>query len=240
MVYGAWPDNPVPLTEEAPLRPNAGLAFAVEQAELERLVADWKSDHPGVAVVVLRAAPALPPRGGTWLERVWRGSVPVRVRGAAPPVQFVHLDDLAAAVLLACAGTVEGTFNVAPDGWIAGDDARALAGGSARPAFPERVARRVAALFWRAHLTEVPPGVLPWLVHPWVIANDRLRALGWTPEHTNEEAYVAGHEVSRWRAALTRRRQQVVLGAAGAGVAGAAAAITTFVRGRRRAGRSNP
>jgi nucleoside-diphosphate-sugar epimerase len=29
MVYGAWSDNPVPLTEEAPVRPNPEFSFAV-------------------------------------------------------------------------------------------------------------------------------------------------------------------------------------------------------------------
>ncbi|MBV9042245.1 MAG: hypothetical protein JOZ68_14660, partial [Acidimicrobiia bacterium] len=28
MVYGAWPNNPVPLTEDAPMRPNPDFAFA--------------------------------------------------------------------------------------------------------------------------------------------------------------------------------------------------------------------
>ena len=39
MVYGAWPNNPVPLTEDAPLRPNPGVTFATQKAEIERLVA---------------------------------------------------------------------------------------------------------------------------------------------------------------------------------------------------------
>ena len=35
--YGAWANNPVPLTEDAPLRPNPDLDFAVRAAERERL-----------------------------------------------------------------------------------------------------------------------------------------------------------------------------------------------------------
>src|SRR5689334_6340743 len=31
MVYGAWPGSPVPLTEDAPVRPNPGLAYAVQK-----------------------------------------------------------------------------------------------------------------------------------------------------------------------------------------------------------------
>src|SRR5256714_5153517 len=46
-VYGAWPNNPVPLTEDAPLRPNNELDFAVRAAERERLASDFPRHHPG-------------------------------------------------------------------------------------------------------------------------------------------------------------------------------------------------
>jgi len=36
LVYGAWPNNPVPLTEDAPVRPNAELLYAVQRAHLEQ------------------------------------------------------------------------------------------------------------------------------------------------------------------------------------------------------------
>jgi len=48
VVYGAWPDNPIPLPEDAPLRPNTGFAFAIAHAEAERLVAER---IPDVAIV---------------------------------------------------------------------------------------------------------------------------------------------------------------------------------------------
>ena len=46
-VYGAWANNPVPLTEAATLRPNPELEFAVRAAERERIASDWKDEHPG-------------------------------------------------------------------------------------------------------------------------------------------------------------------------------------------------
>ena len=46
-VYGAWPTNPLPLTEDAPLRPNPGFNAAVHAAEVERLLAEWQHEHPG-------------------------------------------------------------------------------------------------------------------------------------------------------------------------------------------------
>ena len=59
--YGAWANNPVPLTEDAPLRPNPDLDFAVRAAERERLAADWKHEHPGATVGASTRGPA---RGG--------------------------------------------------------------------------------------------------------------------------------------------------------------------------------
>ncbi len=49
-VYGAWPANPVPITEAAAVRPNPELDFAVRAAERERLGAEWKLDHPGTTL----------------------------------------------------------------------------------------------------------------------------------------------------------------------------------------------
>ena len=41
-----------------PLRPDPGLAFAVQKAEIERLTSEWRDQHPGTTVTVLRPATA--------------------------------------------------------------------------------------------------------------------------------------------------------------------------------------
>jgi UDP-glucose 4-epimerase len=156
-VYGAWPNNPVPLTEDATLRPNPGFAPAVHAAEVERLLGDWHEEHP-----------------------------------AGPPVQVVHVDDLVGALLLAVRDDLPGTYNVAADGWLSADDARALLPRSLLPALPAQLLERLLARLWASGLGDVPPNVVPYLVHPWVVANDRLRAAGWRPHHTNEEAIIEG------------------------------------------------
>src|SRR5205814_10540096 len=60
-VYGAWADNRVPLTQDAPLRPNPGFSPAVHAAEVERMLAEWRDEHPGSLVTILRTAPVLGP-----------------------------------------------------------------------------------------------------------------------------------------------------------------------------------
>lgn len=233
-VYGAWPSNPVPLTEDAPLRPNPELEFAVRAAERERLAVEWKSDHPGVTIAILRPAVPVAEDASGWLARALKAAAAVRAVGNDdPPEQYVHLDDLADAIVLAQRTRLDGPFNVAPDGWIAGDQVRALAG-VPRVRVPEPVARRIASARWKLGLAPAPPGLLPYTVHPWVIANDRLKAAGWRPGSTNEEAYVAAHRPAPWATVSPQRRQELALGGAAAALAGAAAGAVALIRKARR------
>ncbi|MDQ2650773.1 MAG: NAD-dependent dehydratase, partial [Actinomycetota bacterium] len=103
-----------------------------------------------------------------------------------------------------------------------------------RVQLPERVAVRLAHLRHRWGIGATPPELLPFLVHPWVVANDRLKADGWTPASTNEEAFVASHKPGPWQTLSPTRRQELALGVAGATIVGAVAAAVVVVRRRRR------
>jgi nucleoside-diphosphate-sugar epimerase len=223
-VYGAWPDNPVPLSETIALRPNPGAPFAVGHAEGERLVADWKAARPGSTATVLRPTTTVTPGERTRLSPLLAGYAGVAVRGASRPVQAVHVDDVAAAVSLAVDQRLDGIFNVAPDGWIADSIARAVAGGPLRLSLPRALVERV---------TRLSPAVLAYTMHPWVVANDRLRAEGWKPEHSNEEALVATQAAS-WRDFSPRRRQELALGVTGLTLAGSVAGAIALIRRHSR------
>jgi nucleoside-diphosphate-sugar epimerase len=186
-VYGAWPNNPVPLTEDAPLRPNAHFSPAVQGAEVERLLAAWRSEHPDVVVTTLRSAPVVGPGTERLPARMLLGRPPLRVRGAARPIQVVHVDDLVAALVLVTTSPRPGVYNVAADGWLDASDADALMGARGLPAMPAEALTRALRRTWELGIGDVPPGVVPYLTEPWVIANDRLRAIGWSPRRTNED-----------------------------------------------------
>ncbi len=227
-VYGAWANNPVPLTEAAPLRPNPGFSPAVQAAEVERLLADWRDDHPGVVVTTLRSAPVLGLGAERLPARLLLGRPPLRIRGATPPVQAVHVDDLVAALALLVLEDHPGTFNVASDGWLEPAALQALVSPPVLPALPRDLAARVLRVTWQLGIGDIPPGVVPYLEHPWVIANDALRGLGWAPRHGNEEAIVDG------LSSLGRRTSgRVLLALAAGGLAGAAVTAWRLRRGRR-------
>jgi nucleoside-diphosphate-sugar epimerase len=235
-VYGAWPDNAVPLPEDAAIRPNPGFAFAEEKAEAERLVAEWSDAHPQAAVAVLRPAVTVGAAGPALYRALARTAAP-RSFDSGRPMQFLHVDDLVSAVAVVWRQRLSGVFNVAPDGWIADDTARTLTGGVPHVTLPGRMAGEVSAWGWRLVRYGTPREALAYVVHPWVLANDRLHAAGWHPAHTNEEALVSADDRARWPDLPLSRRQGLVLAGALAGVTaagGGALGLASAVAARRR------
>lgn len=228
-VYGAWPDNPVPLTEDAPLRPNDGFTFATDKLRIEELAAELRVRDRDVQVAVLRPTVALAEDERSWVSAALASAAGVSAGDMDPPSQFLHFDDLADAVVLAADRRLDGAYNVAPDGWIPPDQMREFAT-LPRPRVPVWVADQVVQWRWRLGLSRTPPEILPWTIHPWVIANDKLRAEGWTPQHSNEEAYVLGTAPGPLETLSPKRRQELALAVAGGAIVAAGAGVAALVR----------
>jgi len=222
MVYGAWANNPVPLTEDAPMRPNPGFAYATAKAESERIAVEWRDANADAVLAVLRPVTVLGGDDDSRLVHLLRDVLPAGIADPIPPVQYLHGDDLADAVVLAATGGLDGVFNVAPDGWMSEEEARALSAGPVSMRLPRRLQPVLGP--------DVPDDVRPYLVHPWVVANDRLRAEGWAPRYSSEEAFVAGAGVPRWQSLSLGRRQAIALGGVAAAVAGGVAAGVAVYR----------
>jgi nucleoside-diphosphate-sugar epimerase len=234
MVYGAWENNSVPLTEDAPIRPNPEFVYAVHLAELERRALDWRADHPASSLTILRPAVVVADEARSKLADLLRSVGTIRTTEGDPPVQFVHADDLAAAVVVTARAEVDGVVNVAPDGWIPPETYMALASTAPRPRVSKWLATAVASMRWRFGFKAGPPGLVPYTVYPWVVANDRLRALGWTAANSNEEAFVAGHDPGPLDRLNARRKQQLTLGIAGGSIVAVVATVTGLLVRRRR------
>lgn len=230
MVYGAWENNPIPLTEDAVLRPDVEFSFARDLSVVEEMVDQWRREQPGRSVTVLRPALAMAADGTSGLARALAAGMGQRRGEEDPPAQFLHLDDLASAVLVAVDQGLDGVYNVAPDGWVPGERVRALAGAVPRLKLPDRALEVATNLRWRFQRGPIPPGLRSYTRWPWLVANDRLRAAGWVPTVTNEQAYVEGTEAKWWTLISPKRRQEISLGALVGLVALAAGVAVAGVR----------
>jgi hypothetical protein len=92
---------------------------------------------------------------------------------------------------------------------------RSLAGAPPRFRLPGRLADTWADLRWRFQRGPIPPGLRPYTRWPWLVANDRLKAAGWRPTVTNEQAYVEGTEARWWTMLTPKRKQEISLGVDG-------------------------
>jgi nucleoside-diphosphate-sugar epimerase len=244
VVYGAHRDNPVPIAETQPPRPNPDFPAAGILADSEQLaLASPAATDPGRRLVVLRGAGVWAPGWGTFLSRSLMAPAIVGVRGSDPPLQCLAPADAVSALQLAVSGRLDGVYNVAPDDWV-GARAAAAAAGRRRLEVPERVALATAERLWRAGMSAATAGELHYHVHPWVLDNARLRQAGWAPTRTSAEAFAeAGGQVPEGMlvGGVHVRRGDVWRGAAaGFALLAAVAVARRQVRTRRRSARRRP
>jgi nucleoside-diphosphate-sugar epimerase len=234
MVYGARDDNPVPLTEDAPIRPEPLSTYAVARAELERLAQEYREGGDDRTVAVLRPAIVASGASSQWLRASPWARAGLPDDDEVAPRQFVHVDDVAAALELAWARSLDGVYNVAPDGWIPGDTFVELSGATSLR-LPAPLRRLVWTIRRLIRGPVGPPGIEPYTRHPWVVAADRLRAEGWQAAFTAEEVFVEADRARGWRALSPRTRQELSLGAvAVVALAAAASGVVLLWRRRRR------
>jgi len=230
MVYGAFPNNPVPITEEAALRPDVEFVFARQLASAEELVDQWRMARSGRMTTVLRPAVALAGGRQSRLAGALVAGLGQRFAEDDPPAQFLHVDDLVRAIVLAVTRRLDGVYNVAPDGWVAGARIRALSGERPRLPLPERFSEVLVRLRWRFLRGPIPPGLRSYTRESWVISNGRLRDEGWAPTVTNEQAYVEATDAPWWTVVSPKRRQELALGGGGLLVAAVLATVALIVR----------
>jgi nucleoside-diphosphate-sugar epimerase len=213
-VYGFHADNPQPLDEDAPLRASSRHFYGRHKAQAELLVRR-ELDGAETELFVFRPCAIVGPHAaGGALNVVPRplpgvaraalaaaGRAGLRPAAPAPPVplQFVHEDDVAQALVAAALGRgPAAAYNLAGDGALDGPEVLRVAGLRRLP-FPP------AAVHAAARAVTAAPPVLPalgWaevMTAPLILDTTRARTeLGWTPGYTSREALAATRDALGW------------------------------------------
>jgi UDP-glucose 4-epimerase len=188
--YGAFADNPVPLTEEHPVRGVPEFEYARDKAECDRLCQLWALRHPERVMTIVRPCIVFGPNVDNYLLRLWTKQPFQADFGLPDPgIQFVHEDDVVEALSVLLSGRHAGAFNVAGDGVMATAECAEIIG-LPRRRVPLGVMRRLAGAMWRLHASEAPPGSLDFAIHPWIVSNEKLkRETGWRPRYSSRETF---------------------------------------------------
>ena len=193
--YGPHPDNPVPLTEDSPLRPIQSFQYSWDKGEADRMFQDLMERCPDLCVNVVRACSILGPEGIGSVSTGMFQSVMIRLIGYDPLVQFLHEDDLAELFVTLIRTRKRGVFNAGGEGALRYSEVIAATG---RPsvALPAGMLSLLLTLSWRLRLqSESPPGGLEFIKYPIVVSTEKVRKeVGFTFRYTTRdtlEAYLS-------------------------------------------------
>jgi nucleoside-diphosphate-sugar epimerase len=187
VVYGAWPDNAVPLEVDAPVRP-CPFPYAVDKALQEQVArATWGDDD----LVVVRPSIVYAPHARSYLTEILRrarlplglpglprGVLPA-LDGHRPPLQFVHVDDVAAVLDAAVDfdGAIAGVLHACPDDWLAYDEVARIAGLGVVDVDARWVGRLLDLLVpVLPPSLRAPSALFPYLMHPFVLSSTSTTA----------------------------------------------------------------
>jgi UDP-glucose 4-epimerase len=127
-VYGAVAYNPALIDEEAPLK-SAGLsADLIDSVELENLANIYLWRYPDLNITILRPCNIVGPGVRNSISTLLGSERAPVLAGFSPMMQFIHIDDMSDAIVLAYNKTQRGIFNVAPQDWVAYQHALKLCG----------------------------------------------------------------------------------------------------------------
>jgi UDP-glucose 4-epimerase len=190
VAYGAFPDNPVPLTEEDPVRGVAAFSYARDKTESDRICQLWAAKYPDRVMTIVRPCIVFGPNVDNYIVRLWTKQPFAADAGTIDnQIQFVHEDDVVEAITALLLGRHAGAFNVAGDGLMTMRECAELIGSPVRR-MPLRVYRGIARAMWRARLSEAPPGQIEFALYSWIVSNEKLkRETGWRPRHTSRETF---------------------------------------------------
>jgi UDP-glucose 4-epimerase len=164
-VYGAFPENPYEIDEEAPLSASRTYPEIRDLVEVDTLLSGNVYRHPEIRISVLRPVNTLGPRVPSTVREYLRQARVPTILGFDPMVPFIHENDLVAAIELCVERELRGVFNVVGPGEVPLHTAIRETGGTAWP-IPDPPARWLFDRLFRLGLSPYPGGLLDFLKYP--------------------------------------------------------------------------
>jgi UDP-glucose 4-epimerase len=175
-VYGAWPDNPAILTEEAPLRGKPGFPYVEDKLRQEDLTARYAEEHPNCRVLITRASIVMGAHMDNYLARYFLKSITFAIRGTNPSIPLVHEDDTAEATRKILMQAPAAAYNLnAPNPVPLREITHRI--GARVLNLPRSLIYALAGLAWRLRLralSEAPPAMLDYIRYPWVVDGSKV------------------------------------------------------------------
>jgi len=180
-VYGAFPENPYYLDEDSPLSASRSYPEIRDHVEVDTLATAFLWRYPQIRTCVLRPVNVLGYYANSMISRYLRERRVPTVMGFDPMMQFIHEEDLSAAIEQAVDHRLQGVFNVTGPGEVPLRTAIREAGGEPW-SIPELILRPLFRRLFRMGLSAYPPGAIDFLKYPITLSGKRFAdATGFQP-----------------------------------------------------------
>lgn len=190
LVYGASPYNPALLSEDAPLKASEVTQDLVDSVELESLAQIYLWKHRNLHMTILRPCNVLGPGVKNSMSLLLSRPLAPVLTGFSPMMQFVHVEDMAEAMVLAFEKNRPGIYNVAPDDWVPYQEAVVQAGCRklSVPSVPPMLPKAISGLLnWNSFF---PPYLINYFKYPVIIDGHAFRdTFGWSPKHSLSDIF---------------------------------------------------
>ncbi|HXH32594.1 MAG TPA: NAD-dependent epimerase/dehydratase family protein [Bacteriovoracaceae bacterium] len=173
-VYGALSDNPIFLTEDAPLRASIKNPELRDVVEMDQISTNWMwKNQNTISTVVLRPCNIIGTKIQNAMTKFLAGPVALSPVDYNPFFQFIHEFDMAQILYRALTKLPTGTYNVAGNDFISMREALKVVGTTGIP-FPMMLAGGFNRMLKKLSI-EVPAYLIDYLKYSCLISNHELK-----------------------------------------------------------------
>jgi UDP-glucose 4-epimerase len=184
--YGTAQDDPAFFTEGMGRPHPPATPIERDTLDAEAAVNEFAEHNPDTTVTTLRCTNVLGPSVKTSHTALFRLPAVPMILGFDPRYQFVHEDDVVAALAHALREDLPGVYNVAADGVLALSEVIGLLGKPYAPILPPWGTGLAAMVLRRAGL-RIPPEMLSQLRFGRGLDNRKLKSTGFAYRYTSRE-----------------------------------------------------
>jgi UDP-glucose 4-epimerase len=191
LAYGAHSNNPVPLTENHPLRGNKNFHYSYHKMLVEQLLDDFEANYDGsMHIGRIRPSAILSPDLKNYIAEIlkggWRTFFLMPYPEPKTPIQFLHVDDAIQAFTLMIKNRLQGAYNATPNLSVeVGDISDILDGRGVH--LPLKLLKVLLWFQWQLRLSQAPPSYLDFVAYPFVASNEKLSKEGFRPKYSTKE-----------------------------------------------------
>ena len=191
LAYGAYSNNPLPLTENHPLRGNNNFHYSHHKMLVEQLLDDFEANYGGsMHIGRIRPSAILSPDLKNYIAEIlkggWRTFYLMPYPNPKTPIQFLHVDDAIQAFTLMIEKRLQGAYNATPDLPVeVGDISNILEGRGVH--LPHRLLKVLLWFQWRLRLSQAPPSYLDFVFYSFIASNEKLSKEGFRPKYSTKE-----------------------------------------------------